>query len=253
MAKKFVITVTPYWLFVIGEWVGELKRSLEQSPCYYEAVSGPLAGLGALRDTEKFKFIGEKAHSLWDDFYKKYSSQENAYLDSKDIESLKVDITRWETRLQELSKNWLLSYPDTHLDASKLREGAKAFLSDDEFKKLYVIDFLTLSEAASSLLFDNFTSAEFMALRTAESLLKRWYEKRKDIKLGKTTWGEVLEKLSQEFLKKEERPKELLLLDYLRERRNEIAHPEARSNSVAASTTFLNVISLYKSLFSQQD
>jgi len=255
MAKKppKVITVTPYWLFLIGELVGTLRRNLEQSPCYYKTMRGPLAGLGVLKDTEKFKFIGKEADSLWGEFYEKYYSQENAHLDVEDAENLKRTITRWETRLQEISKNWILSYPDTLIDAGKLREGAQAFLKDDEFEKLYIIDVLTLAEAASSLLLDNFISAEFMALRTAESSLKKWYEEKTGKKLGRTTWGQVLEKLNDVYPQKDERPKELLLLDYLRERRNEIAHPEARSNSVAASTTFLNVISLYKSLLLQQD
>ena len=84
-------------------------------------------------------------------------------------------------------------------------------------------------------------------MSAAESLLKKWYEKKKDIKLGRTTWGQVLEKLNEEFPNERERPKELLLLDYLRERRNEIAHPEAVSDSIQASTTFLNVINLCKS------
>jgi hypothetical protein len=251
VAKKF--SVTPYWLFAIGEWFGEIKNELGKSTTYYKPISGPLVGLSIIKDAEKFEFIGKEADSLWSKFYEKYQSKENAYLDSEDVEDLKRTMTRWEGRLQEVSKNWILSYPDTLIDASKLREGVKAFLRDDEFEKLYVIDVLTLGEAASSLLLDNFTSAEFMALRTAENLLKNWYEEKTDKKLGRTTWGQVLEKLNDVYPQKDERPKELLLLDYLRERRNEIAHPEARSNSVAASTTFLNVISLYKSLFLQQD
>ena len=248
MAKKFVITVTPYWLFVIGEWIGELKNGLAQSTTYYEAIGGGLVGLGILRDAPKFEFIGKEANSLWSEFYEKYHSLENATLDSKDVESLKRTITRWEGRLQEISKNWILSYPDTHIDATKLREGAKVFLRDDEFNALEPLDQQSLSEAASSLLFANFISAEFMALRTAESLLKRWYANKTGTKLGKTTWGQVLEKLNEEY-PKEERPKELILLDYLRERRKEIAHPEGISNSVTASTTFLNVISLCESLY----
>ena len=92
-----------------------------------------------------------------------------------------------------------------------------------------------------------------MALRISESLLKKWYEKKIGKKLGRTTWGQVLEKLNEEYPNEKERPKELLLLDYLRERRNEIAHPGAVSNSVQASTTFFNVISLCQTLYFKQD
>ena len=152
-----------------------------------------------------------------------------------------------EGRLQEISKSWILSYPDTHIDATKLNQGIKAFLNDDEFNTLEPLERQGLDEAASSLLFNNFISAEFVALRTAESLLKRWYEKRTDKKLKRATWGEVLDKINEEF-PKQKRSKELLLLDYLRERRNEIAHPEGTSGQEEASTTFFNVISLCKSL-----
>jgi hypothetical protein len=251
MAKKF--SVTPYWLFMIGEWFGEIKNELNKSSICYKSISGHLVGLSIIKDAEKFEFVGKEANSLWNKFYDKYHSQENAYLDSEDVEDLKRTITRWEGRLQESSKNWILSFPDTHIDAGKLGEGPKSFLRDDEFEKLKLVDIKSLYEATSSLLFANFISTEFMALRTAENLLKNWYEKKTGKKLGKTTWGQVLEQLNEIYPKKAERPKELLLLDYLRERRNEIAHPEAQSNSVSASTTFLNVISLCKSLLLQQE
>ena len=247
MTKKSAITITPYWLFVIGEWVGGLKNELEQSTPSSKVTSEYLAGLSTLKDTKNFEFIGKQADSWFSDFYKKYHKQEKECLDSEDHERLKRIVTRWEGRFQEISKNWILSYPDTYIDAGKLTKGVEAFLNDDEFNALELLEKQSLNEATSSLLFNNFTSAEFMALRTAESLLKRWYEKRTNKKLGRTTWGEVLEKVSEEF-PREQRPKELLLLDYLRERRNEIAHPEAVSNSMAASTTFLNVISLCESL-----
>ena len=256
MAKKFVITVTPYWLLVLGRLIGEMKNELAQSTTYYEPIRDCLSTLSVYQDTEDFKlntkvfeFIGKGADSLLSDFSEKYS-QGDASLGSKDIEILKLTLTRWEERLHEISKNWLISYPNTYLDTSKLREGLKAFLSRDEFNTLESLEEQSLREAISSLLSSTFTSAEFMALRTAESLLKKWYEKKIGETLGRTTWGQVLDKLNEEFPKKE-RPKELHLLDYLRERRNEIAHPEAVSNSIAASTTFLNVISLYKSLLLQ--
>jgi len=245
MAEKSVLK--PYDLILIGEWIATLKNALGQSVTSWDSVKGCLMWLSTvLKDVENLAFIGEEAETLLNVFKTKYW-KDNTFLEPDDRPEFQHPLSRWEGRLQEISKNWILSYPDTHIDVSKLREGAKAFLSSDEFNTLESLERQGLNEATSSLLFNNFTSAEFLALRTAESLLKKWYEKKTGRKLGRTTWGEVLEKLNQEF-PKEERPKELLLLDYLRERRNEVAHPEAVSNSVAASTTFLNVISLCKSL-----
>jgi len=231
----------------MGKAVGRLSTELAQSTTYWSVVDALLSLLSIFKDAQNGGSIGKEADKERAHLSKKYT-QEGAYLDYVDHRMLLQTVTKWEERLDTLSKNWVLCCPDTHIDAGRLVQGPKAFLSNEELSILEPLEIHGLTEAASSLLFNNFTSAEFMALRTVESLLKRWYEKRTGKKLGKTTWGEVLDKLNQEFPKKEERPKELLLLDYLRERRNEIAHPEAVSNSVQASTTFLNVISLCESL-----
>jgi len=249
MAEKRVLE--PYLLILVGEWIAALKNALNQPTTSWGSVRGCLEWFSVvLKDKTGVEFIGEEAETSLIVFKAKYQ-QDSAHLDPNDKPEFQYPLSRWEGRLREISKGWILSYPETHIDAAKLTEGPKAFLSDDEFNTLEPLERQGLNEAASSLLFNNFTSAEFMALRTAESLLKRWYEKRTGRKLGRTTWGQVLDKLNQEF-PKGERPKELLLLDYLRERRNEIAHPEALSNSVQASTTFFNVISLCKSLHLKQ-
>ena len=237
----------PHELVLTGEWLQRLRDLIALSSSNWVDVELCFQYLLPLKDIEHLEFIGEEIQELLDLFGKTYSLQANKSLNHLDKDTLKSSLERLEGRLQEISKDWILSYPDTHIDAGKLVQGPRAFLSDEEFSMLEPLEIHGLSEAASSLLFNNFTSAEFIALRTAESLLKKWYEKKTDKKLGRTTWGEVLEKISEEF-PKGKRSKELLLLDYLRERRNEIAHPEAVSTPEEASTTFFNVISLCKSL-----
>ena len=245
MAKN---ALNAYELFLAGQWIAGLRDRLAQSTAYCDDIKKCLESLLTMKTVKNLEFIVKEAGIFLNQLNSKYQ-QANARLDSSDRQKLKSTVIRWEGRLFEISKGWILSYPETHIDAGKLSKGSIAFLDAGEFVALESLERQGLDEAASSLLFNNFTSAEFMALRTAESLLKKWYERKKSIKLGKTTWGEVLEKLSQEFPKKEERPKELLLLDYLRERRNEIAHSEGVSNSVQASTTFFNVISLCQTLY----
>lgn len=247
MAEKIILN--PYELFLTGQWIDNLKNRLTQT-IYWNPVKECLEHLSKLKDTKNFEFIGEETETFVAELGDKYKYIVNAYLESQEREMLKSAVATWEGRLQEISRHWILSYPETHIEASKLNKGAKAFLKADEFTALELLEIQSLNEAASSLLFNNFISAEFMALRTAESLLKRWYERRTGNKLGRTTWGQVLDKLNQEY-PKEDRPKELHLLDYLRERRNEIAHPEATSSSEEASTTFFNVISLWKNLYSK--
>ena len=242
-------TLRPHELFLTGQWIAGLRDRLGQNISSWKEVKDCLEYFSdTLKDVKNFEFIAEEAENFLIKSDSKYRYVKNAYLDPQDHQELTSTVARWEGRLKEISKSWILSYPNTHIDAAKLNKGVEAFLSHDEFNTLELLERQGLDEAASSLLFNNFTSAEFMALRTAESLLKKWYERKTGNELGRTTWGEVLDRLNQEFPKKAERPKELLLLDYLRERRNEIAHPEAISNSVQASTTFFNVISLCQTL-----
>lgn len=249
MAKNIL---KPYELFLTGQAIQNLRRTVEKSSIRWKPVKELLESLSEfLKDAENFQFISEDASRLVSELNKKYGSEDKS-LYSKDSHFVTAYIDVWMGRIKEISKNWLLFYPETHIDATKLNKGIGAFLSDAECNTLEPIEKHGLEEAASSLLFNNFISAEFMALRTAESLLKRWYEKKTSQKLGKTTWGQVLDKLNREY-PKEERPKELDLLDYLRERRNEIAHTRGVSNSVQASTTFFNVISLCQTLYLKQD
>ena len=244
MAER--VLLRPWELYIAGKRIQRLQFLLEEYSGYLsstyiaDSVKYCLEHLSSLRNTKDFEFIGEKAKLFLSNFNDKYWQ-------NQEKEELRHHVSRWEAKLEEFSKNWILSYPETHIDTAKLIKGAQVFLSDAEFNALEPLEKQSLDEAASSLLVNNFISAEFVALRTAESLLKKWYEKKTGEKLGRTTWGEVLEKINQEF-PKEKRSKELLLLDYLRERRNEIAHPEGVSGPEEASTTFFNVISLCKSL-----
>lgn len=242
------VSLDVYLLYVMGKLIQELQ-SILKSGVSWKPIRDHLETLSRVCSTLDLKVMRDSVDELAKELKNKYW-KDDSYLDYQDVEGLKSSISSWEGRLQEIMKNWILYYPDTHIDAAKLKKGLTAFLNNNEFYALETLERQGLDEATSSLLLDNFTSAEFIALRTAESLLKKWYEKKTGKKLGRTTWGEVLDKLSQEF-PKEERPKELLLLDYLRERRNEIAHPEAVSTPEEASTTLFNVLSLWRSLYSK--
>lgn len=235
----------PFQLFTLGEWINQLAERLE-SNSYWEHIKRCLDWLSELKGVEGFEFIGVDAAAhrskLSQNYYK-----DNDYLQPRDKVQLQAILSRWEGRLQEISKGWVLSRPQAHIEVKKLIDGIKAFLDEEELSILEPLEEQGLNEAASCLLGNNFTSAEFIALRTAESLLRRWYEKRTANKLERAKWGEVLEELNSQF-PKEKRPKELSLLDYLRGRRNEIAHPEAISTPEEATATFLNVIAVCKSV-----
>lgn len=238
-------TLSPFHLFTVGEWINQLAERLE-SNSYWEHIKRCLDWLSGLKEVKGLEFIGLDAVAERARLSQKYY-KDNDYLAPRDKVQLGAVLSRWEGRLQEISKRWVLSFPQAHVDVDKLTSGAKSFLKDEEWNLLEPLEQEGLDEAASCLLFNNFTSAEFIALRAAESLLRRWYEKRTGNKLEKARWGEVLEELDKQF-PKPNRPKELSLLDYLRGRRNEIAHPEAISNEEEATATFLNVIRVCKTV-----
>ena len=152
--------------------------------------------------------------------------------------------------IEEASKSWVISCPITDLDINKLRGGPESFLTHEEWQMLTPLEQKALHESISCLLSNSFTSAEFMSLRLAESLLRRWYKKkaRKEPETG--TWFAILDKINEEF-NKAKRPKDLSLLDYFSERRNEIARPGIISGLYEAETTFLNVITFCKAAKTQ--
>jgi len=192
-------------------------------------------------------FIGDDAESKLQELKQRYYD-DSKYIQPPDISDLQNLVNRWLGRIDVISQKWVLCIPQAHLEPSKLVSGIKGFLDEQEFSILSPLEQQGLNEAASCLLLNIFTCSEFIALRSVESLLRRWYEKKTSNILKQERWGDILDKLNSEYPKKSERPKELSLLDYLRERRNEIAHPEAISNPEQATSTFLNVIAVCKAV-----
>lgn len=242
---KMEETRKPFRLFALGQWVTRLAERLEYK-YGWGYIRECLDWLSNCSEVEGLEFIGGIAASYKDKLGQKYY-KDSDYLQTEDKVELQAVINRWEGRLQEILKAWVLSCPQADIEVRKLIDGVKAFLDEKELSVLEPLEQQGLNEAASCLLYNNFTSAEFIALRTGESLLRRWYEKRTGKTLERPKWGEVLEELNEQF-PKEKRPKELSLLDYLRGRRNEIAHPEAISKIEEATATFLNVVAVCKSI-----
>jgi len=233
----------------LEHWFMGLKDALIHDYSW-GSVRALLEVLCHYKDKLTVGFIGEDAESKLQELRQRYYD-DNKYIQQPDISDLQNLVNRWVGRIDVISQKWILCIPQAHLDTNKLTKGIKAFLDEQEFSVLSPLEQQGLNEAASCLTFNIFTSAEFIALRSVESLLRRWYEKKTGNKLEQERWGDILDKLNDLYPKKSERPKELSLLDYLRARRNEIAHPEAISNPEQATSTFLNVIAVCKAVKSE--
>ncbi len=235
-------------IYELGQWLERAERIESGQPWGMTRLC--LKALCTYRHIRGLEVIGVEAESKRKELSRKYKG-DNASIEEVDAELLELNVAEWRGRIEEISRHWVMTLPQTHMDIGKLIGGAKSFLEEKEWNMLQLLEQQGLNEATLCLLHNTFTSAEFIALRTAESLLRRWYQKKTGNKLERQMWGEILDELNELYPKKPERPKELSLLDYLRGRRNEIAHPEAISNPEEATATFLNVIAVCKAIKSE--
>jgi hypothetical protein len=189
-----------------------------------------------------FEDIGREAK----DFHNLVSSLKKEELENKK-NSLRDARARWHTLARERLQNLYLVTPRSRMDPKCLMKGIKGFLRDEHFALLEQIEVSDLNEACMCILVISTTAAEHIALRAAESLLRRWYEYKTGNRLSRGTWGTVLDKLVQKY-PENSRPKEINLLGYLKQRRDEVAHPQRVSSLIEAEATLLNVCSLIEGI-----
>lgn len=237
-------TPDAYDIYTLGLWIAKLDDSVEDGS--WGMVKTCLQSLAHYKNIRSLEFVGSDADKKCKEYAKDYSKDVDAV---KPIhrELLKGCVRWWQGRVDEVSKGWVLHHPEVEIDINRLKVGAPSFMSYEEWQSLSLLERGALDETIASLLSNTFTAAEFMALRLAESLLRRWYTQRTGKESGQLKWFGILDELNEEY-PKGKRPKELSLLDYLRERRNEIAHPEVISQSYEAVATFFNVITLFRGI-----
>jgi hypothetical protein len=241
--KKF----DAYSIYELGIYLGHLDSDIYADKVTWDEVKTDLQDICShCRAIKDFESIRSDAQSELSSLSRKYKSP-SRLLKSTDLATLGSLVNNWFGRLDEISKKWVIILPETKLDIHKLTSGAKALFSDEEWKSLSELEQRGLDEAASCLLTNNFTASEFMALRTVESVLRKWYEKKTGKIIEYIAWGSILETLDKEF-PEHERPKEISSLFHLKRRRNSIAHPDAISDEVDANVTFVYVIDVCKAV-----
>jgi len=224
----------------------ELILTLKKK-CSWSDVKDTLEAISIFKNYFSLGFIAEDAQSIIEYIGKDYPDASKP-LSAKDIGYIKETAAEWIGSVFEISNKWVFCVSTASLDPARLLDGVASFLDREELSILEPKERQGLDESAGCLLHNSFTSAEFIALRTVESLLRRWYKNKTDKDLKRQRWGDILNELNDIYPKISERPKELYLLDYLRLRRNEIDHPEAVSTPDEASATFLNTISVCKAV-----
>jgi len=201
---------------------------------------------GVLRiyeQVDSFEDIGREArgyHNMLSDY-----TESEVSVGTKD--TLRKAVAKWDTLIRERLQDLYLVTPKSIINPKKLMQGIKAFLDEQHLPLLEVIEVSDLDEACRCILIGSATAGEHISLRAAESLLRRWYECKTDKKLSRGTWGTVLDRLVKEY-PENSRPKEIILLGYLKQRRDEVAHPDRVSRLTEAESTLMNVCSLLEGI-----
>jgi len=232
-------------IFLFGTWIGCLEEDCKPDKPEWDEVKGDLQEICSFKSSG-LESIGREARSYLNSFARKYKGKK-LKMEYDDGGQLNAAVQAWYGRIAEISKKWILIMPKTHLDIAKLSLGAMQFSSEEEWKSLNNLEQQGLNEAATCLLTNNFTASEFLILRTAESVVRRWHEKKTGKSIDNIAWGNILEYVEGQYPEKG-RPNEISAIFHLKRRRNAIAHPDEISNESSASVTFIYVIDTLKAI-----
>lgn len=156
--------------------------------------------------------------------------------------------TRWDIIIRERLEDLYLVTSKSKIDPRHLMRGIVAFLNEEQFSFLEEIEVSDLNEACRCILVGSATAAEHIALRAAENLLRRWHEHKTSKVMEYKTWGTVLDRLVKEYPEEKKRPKEIAFLGYLKQRRDEVAHPDRISSLTEAETMLMNICCLIEGI-----
>lgn len=238
--EKYVFKVWGIYLF--GNNLGRLEWAVQTIDNCHELVPF-LAKFRMYEDVKGFEDIGREARKLHDEI----SNLGRQEIPDDIRNQLHHVITRWATLMEERLQDLYLVTPQSIVDAKCLMEGIEGVLNKGYASLLQEIERSDLNEGCKCILVGSPTAGEHITLRVAESLLRRWYEHKTGETMRRGTWGSVLDKLVKLY-PENERPKELSLLGYLKQRRDEVAHPDRISELSEAETTLMNVCSLIKGI-----
>lgn len=85
------------------------------------------------------------------------------------------------------------------------------------------------------------TGSVFLSLRAVEDRLRFWYEEETGNQIKQEAWGKVLDKLEEHYAGNKDKPEVLSNLRFLKEKRNQVSHPDHSPTRSEAETTLIQV------------
>ena len=121
-----------------------------------------------------------------------------------------------------------------------LNDPSMLFRNDSVWTSLPHQTQLDLAESCQTLAVECPTASVFLSLRSVEERLQEWYSTETDRSIEDRTFGQVLSELDDTY-DEDSRPPILSHLDYLKDRRNQVAHPEMSPTIQEAESTLVMV------------
>lgn len=173
---------------------------------------------------------------------KKYAERQQilglpVYIDFKDAKELSQDTDKWMTLIiNEYAKQRTVIIQEWTMER---------YLSNNILSSLDELTREDLNDAFSCIVHLLPTPAAMISLRAAENIVRRYYTKITGESAVDKTWGNILD-----CLKESQQVKSSLLgyLDYLRDKRNEAAHPDKRFGQEESERIFLHIKGLLDEL-----
>jgi hypothetical protein len=171
---------------------------------------------------------------LIDDIEKKRRNLASEYeneddiIREKDKYRLLDDVTDW---LYTLSGEWMSrrAFPtsiDTRIKIEEIVADPSSFFGTDVWDWMERFPKEDFHQACKCLIVDSPTASTMLSLRAVEYCLRIWYEESTGREIEQRTWGQVVGELEDNYGDTNSRPAVLSNLDYLRNRRNAVSHPE---------------------------
>jgi len=240
--RKYTVSIT------------RLDNHLDEQASKVKDTIQILDDLQGLKNIRCFADIGEGAEEWINALSKNYNFNTgfgiiSTTLNQEDKNKLRKQLEAWKTRfVDRLESETVVVTPQTELSIEKLISGPSAYLDISNLEK-YEHESKDLHQASASMIIGAFTCSEFMSLRAVESILRKWHMNEVDEESQYNGWAAAIDDISENDDGKG--PKELRLLNYLRERRNEVAHPDRHSSQSDAELTFQQSIDVVEKLVAE--
>ena len=187
--------------------------------------------------------LSELESDLDEDDDDEFEPPHTVELSTDDYRSLHESAERWQSivRTEINNLSFITIEEQGLLDKEEAMENPeKLFYKTTVWEQLPSQTKSDLSEACRTLALNCSTSAVFLSLRAVEERLQEWYNEETGNDIGTRTFGQVLSEIDDQYTESD-RPTILSHLNYLKDRRNQIAHPERSPQQQEAESTLVMV------------